>query len=357
MVKKTTTKHRPFYRKKVFVWSTSIVVLLVTGTLLSFRLSPWPGALVIRTVFDRGGSKTLQALEARLPDYPVTVLQNQEYRKHDKDALLDVYIPDRVAHSQTVLPVVIWTHGGAWLSGNKQDAAPYFERLADQGFIVVALNYSLAPGKKYPTAIHQLNDAYAYIQANAAQYHIDTHRVVLAGDSAGAQLSSQMAAIITNPEYARDVAVKPSLAPSQLAGVILFCGIYKVESLTTPDPNLPKIVSWGDDITVWAYTGSRGKPDPLVRQMSAYYHVTREFPALFISGGNGDPLTSAQSVPFAEKLTALKVDVTTLFYAKDHAPSLPHEYQFTLNEDGERAFTEMTYFLRQRTSVVAIPSG
>jgi acetyl esterase len=342
-------KHIPFYRKKPFLWTVGIIVGLVIVILLAFRLSPWPGALVVRTVFNKGGHKTLVAMQKALPNYPVTVLEDQQYRAHDKTAFLDVYTPNKAMQQNSSLPVVIWTHGGGWLSGNKSDDAPYFKRLADQGYTVIALNYGLAPGKPYPYALHQINDAYAYIQANAARFHANTNKIMLAGDSAGAQLSSQLAAIITNPAYAKEVNMQPNLQPSQLSGVVLFCGIYKMEGLTEPDPTLPKIVGWGDNVTVWAYTGSKDKKSPLIRQMSAYYHATKDFPSTFISGGNGDPLTNAQSVPFASELQAMKVDVTTLFYPKDHTPSLPHEYQFTFNNDGQKAFTAMLQFLQAKT--------
>jgi acetyl esterase len=155
-----------------------------------------------------------------------------------------------------------------------------------------------------------------------------------------------MAAIIINADYAKEVGVRPSLHSSQVIGTVLFCGIYKMEGLTQPNPTLPKVVTWGDDVVVWAYTGKRGKSSPLIRQVSPYYHVTKNFPTTFISGGNGDPLTDVQSVPFAGELAALGVDVTTAFYSPNHTPSLPHEYQFTFNSDGEKAFADMIRFLK-----------
>jgi acetyl esterase len=197
--------------------------------------------------------------------------------------------------------------------------------------------------------VHQLNDAYAYIQANAARFHADANKIVLAGDSAGAQLSSQMAAIVTNQSYANEMGLTPALQPSQLSGVVLFCGIYKMEGLTETSPTLPKIVSWGSDVSVWAYIGTRDKSSPLVKQASAYYHVTKDFPATFISGGNADPLTNVQSVPFASELQSLNVPVTTLFYPQNYTPALPHEYQFKFDSSGQNAFTKMVQFLQQST--------
>ena len=206
--------------------------------------------------------------------------------------------------------------------------------------------------------MHQLNDAYSYLLGNAKTFHINPDKIFLAGDSAGSQLSSQMATIITNPDYAREVGVRPNLKPSQLTGVILYCGIYKMEGLVHPDDTLPKIVGWGDDVAVWAYSGKRDYQgdDPVIREMSPYYHVTKDFPAAFVSGGNADPLTNAQSKPLIDKLTTLGVDVTSLFYDENHQPALPHEYQFTFNNDGEQAFTKMVEFLRSKTGSKAVPT-
>lgn len=338
---------RAIYKRKWFIITASIVafVLLVA---LAFRVSPWPGALVIRTVFNRGGGETLAKLEQALPDYPVNVLRDEVYRPDDKAAKLDVYVPQSAKPEQP-LPVVIWTHGGAWLSGDKKDAGPYFSRMANEGFVVVAPNYTLAPSKPFPYAIQQLSDAHAYVVANAERFNADPNRIMLSGDSAGANLSAQLAAMITNPAYAAEVGVQPALKPEQLRAVLLFCGIYKMEGLAHPDPTLPKIVGWGDDVAVWAYSGERHASDEALRPMSPFYYVTSEFPTTFITGGNADLLTDAQSVPMANELTSLGVDVTRLFYPVDHTPDLPHEYQFTFNEDGELAFEKTIEFLRAQT--------
>jgi acetyl esterase/lipase len=155
-----------------------------------------------------------------------------------------------------------------------------------------------------------------------------------------------MAAIITNPTYAAAMKIEPALKAEQLKGVMLNCGIYKMEGLTQPSPELPKIVGWGDDVSVWAYSGTRDFSDPVIKQMSPFYHVTDAFPPTFITGGNSDPLTDAQSKPFANELESMGVEVTRLFYDANYQPSLPHEYQFNLdNEAGKNALKQMIAFM------------
>jgi len=341
-------KRTPWYRRRGFLWPVGILCVLLLSILLWFRLSPWPGAMIIRFVFTKGGRDVTKALAAHQPAKPIGEVLNQQYHVGDKNAWLDVYYPQEAAAKQQHLPVIVWTHGGAWLSGDKKDYAAYYRLLAAEGFTVVAPNYSLAPEKSYPTPIHQLNEVYSYIQAQADRLHADTRTFILAGDSAGAQLSSQMAALITNPAYAQEVGIMPQLRPEQLKGVILNCGIYMMDKLATPGPNLPKIIGWGDDVTVWAYAGTSDFSLPVIKQMSPYYHVTKNFPATYISGGNGDPLTNTQSVPLANKLSDLGVPVTRHFFAADYYPLLPHEYQFNLDTpDGEKALQATITFLQQ----------
>ena len=109
--KKFTKQH--FYKKRIFLWTVGSIIGIILLILLAFRISPWPGAMVIRYEFNKGGVKTLQALEKHQTSKPITVLSNQQYRAKDSKAFLDVYFPAETKQD-AALPTVIWTHGGAW---------------------------------------------------------------------------------------------------------------------------------------------------------------------------------------------------------------------------------------------------
>lgn len=328
------------------------LTLLASGVAATFVASPRPGAMLVRLVFDRDARRTTTALAAHAPGNVATIT-DQQYRVGDADAYLDVYFPRELAATNRALPTVIWTHGGAWISGNRSHHATYYELIAAAGFTVISLDYSLAPEHRYPTAIEQLRDGHAFVVANAERLHVDPDRIVLAGDSAGAQLSSQLALITTDPGYARAVGIAPALQPEQLRGVILHCGIYEITDMVGG----PGIIGWGTAESIWAYTGSKDiARSSAVAEMSTLRHVTDRFPATFVSGGNTDGLTEKQSKALAAKLTSLGVDVTTLFYDDDHTPPLAHEYQFDLdNADGWKALEQTLEFLRKHTDDAARP--
>lgn len=343
-VKKQLPKQSPpAGHKRLFIWLASIggsLVLLVIAVLIAFQVSPWPNALVIRYFFDKGGTKMAASMEKYVPS-GIASVKNQQYRSHDKDAKLDVFYPQNIAHTDTALPTIVWVHGGAWISGNKESVDPYLQILAGQNYTTVGIDYTIAPNAKYPTPVVQTVAALQYLQQNAKRLHIDPNHIVLAGDSAGSQIAAQVATIITNPSYAAKVGIHAPIAAHQLTATVLNCGAY---DLTLPNYN-------GEDgkflkTVLWAYSGSKDfLSDPVIKQASVADYVTKDFPPSFITAGNDDPLES-QSKEFAQVLGKLGVKTDTLFYAENHQPRLPHEYQFDLTTaDGRNALARIKNFL------------
>lgn len=339
-----------FMRRKRFRVTAGVIAAVILSILLAFNLSPWPGALVIRAVFENDANNVLKEMETHAPE-GVASIRNEQYRAGDSNAKLDVYFPASKDQAGVALPTVIWTHGGAWVSGSKDQDVPYFELVAAEGYTVIGINYSLGPEKTYPTAIHQLNDAAAFVLQEADRFHVDTGRIILAGDSADSQLASQLATLVTNPAYAGELGITPALKPAQLRGMVLNCGISDMPSYFDDGAGSFSVLGWGADLVIWAYTGSKSKDSFATRQMSTINYVTATFPPTFITGGNSDPLTKKQSMAFAARLAGLGVETTPLFYADDHQPALAHEYQFRLDTaDAQIALAETLQFIKDHTS-------
>ena len=120
----------------------------------------------------------------------------------------------------------MWVHGGGFLGGSKEELSSYFKLLASHGYTVVAPRYSLAPEHHYPTPTRQVMQALEYLQGNAERLQLDPDRVVIGGDSAGAQIAAQIGALVTTPGYADAVGIAPTITPTQLRGLVLACGQY-----------------------------------------------------------------------------------------------------------------------------------
>jgi acetyl esterase/lipase len=336
---------RPKRRRRRGRLALAIVVgvLLIAG--LIGMVTPWPSAMLIRAVFEKGGDDTAAEMDEHVPDTALTETLDVAYSDDGVDTTMDVFSP---ASATGPLPTVVWIHGGAWISGSKENVDPYLRILAGEGYTTIGVNYTLGPEGVYPLAVNQLNAALAYINEHAEELGVDPSQIVLAGDSAGAQLASQMAALITSPDYAGILGIEPALEADQVVATVLNCGVYDLAALA----RLEGVVGWGFKSAMWAYSGTRTwAEDATGSTMSTVDWVTADFPATYISGGNGDGLTWLQSIPMAQRLDELGVEVTTLFWPAPHEPALPHEYQFHLDmPDAQTALQKTVDFLNAHTT-------
>ena len=151
----------------------------------------------------------------------ITQCRNISYGSHGKWNLLDVYYPDGTTHP---LPTIVSIHGGGYVYGNKEIYRRYGMDMARRGFAFVNFNYRLAPKWRFPAPLWDTNSVMEWICKNAVRYHLDPTRIILVGDSAGAQLASQYAAIATNPEYASTFPMR--LPDITIRALGLNCGMY-----------------------------------------------------------------------------------------------------------------------------------
>jgi acetyl esterase len=325
--------------KKACWWTAAAIAVLALGGYAAIGLRPWPSARLFRRV-NHGGIEIAQALKGHVPAGVASRL-NEHYDPGDADAFLDTFYPSAIQSTGQRLPAVVWVHGGAFVGGSKDQIASYLKILAARGFITVGVDYSLAPRRQYPTPIRQVNVALAYLVINSARLHIDPSRFFLAGDSAGAQIAAQLANVISVASYAREMDIAPSIERAQLRGVILYCGIYdpKILKARGAFASLLKAVSW-------SYLGTRDLQNfPLAAQFSVVGHVTGQFPPMFISVGNADPLAQHSRLLAATAKTR-GVSVDSLFFPADYTPPLAHEYQFDLDTvAGQTALDRSIEFL------------
>ena len=153
----------------------------------------------------------------------VAECRNISYGPHGKDSLLDVYYP---AGTTSALPTIVSIHGGGYVYGTKEIYRRYGMDMARRGFAFVNFNYRLSPKWKFPTPLADTGAVLEWVLQNRHRYHLDPDRIILLGDSAGAQLTSHYAAIHTNPDFA---ALFPIRVPKvTIRAVGLFCGMYDI---------------------------------------------------------------------------------------------------------------------------------
>ena len=88
-------------------------------------------------------------------------------------------------------PVLVYLHGGGYFSGGKHwEGRALLYRLAARGWVCISANYRLRPTADFPDHLDDAKRALAWAKEHAADYGADPGRLVMAGSSAGAHLTS-----------------------------------------------------------------------------------------------------------------------------------------------------------------------
>jgi acetyl esterase/lipase len=210
------------------------------------------------------------------------------------DLKMDVYFPKA---SLTANPAVVYVHGGGWTSGDKKGGAGALglSELLSRGYVVVSLNYRLAPQFKFPAQIEDVKCAIRSLRANSVRYRIDPSRIGAWGASAGGQLVSLLG--VTDPSAGFDVGQYLDQS-SRVQAVVDFFG---PTNLTSPD------FATGTRQILQNVFGSR---EELMSGSPVTYVSSDDPPFLIVQGTLDSTVPPHQSQEFYDKLTKAGVPAT-----------------------------------------------
>ena len=97
-------------------------------------------------------------------------------------------------NAQAPLPVLLFFHGGGWVGFDLDTHDPLCRDLcARSGYLVISVDYRLAPEYPFPAGVHDCLDALGWLVQNAGMLGADPERIVVGGDSAGGNLAAVVA--------------------------------------------------------------------------------------------------------------------------------------------------------------------
>jgi len=243
---------------------------------------------------------------------------------------LNVYYPQGTAGP---LPTIVHIHGGGYVCGSKERYHFYCADLARRGFTVVNFNYRLAPKWHFPAPLEDTCAVFSWMKENAERFCIDLSKVILAGDSAGAQLTSHYAAIVTNPDFAKQFALSVTDIPIRAVG--LNCGFYVFASQMHAF-----LKSLFRD-----YLGRKAPlDDPRLQVLG---HITADFPPAHITSAHNDPLLACAK-PMYEHLTKLGVAAECVIYGMPEQKEIGHVFHTDIRlAEAKKCNDEQCAFFRK----------
>ncbi|MCE4955964.1 alpha/beta hydrolase [Macrococcus caseolyticus] len=272
----------------------------------------------------------------------VKMIPNVTYSDIAPMSQMDIIMPRNIRKGDK-LPLIIWTHGGGFIAGDKRHKNPYLAQIAEKGFIVANMNYALAPNNKYPTPILQELAAAKFLKKNQLNLPVDLSQIIIGGDSAGAQIASQFAAIHTNQQLMHDMQLTRVFNPKHIRAVVLFGGLYNMQTVRAT--KFPRI-----ELFMESYTGEKHweKDFKPIRQLSTTENITRHYPPTFLTVGDSDPFDS-QAIEMVNVLKAHNVPHETSFFDGTH--QLRHQYQFHMDlKEARLTYRKLMMFLGNHTT-------
>jgi acetyl esterase/lipase len=259
----------------------------------------------------------LRALTNGNPPPIGKAVKNIPYNRVHPKQKYDVYIPE----GSGPFPVLIYIHGGGWTIIDKKTYSRICREFASEKCIICSINYRLGPKYGYPYILQDMAEAVYYIHQHVKEYGGDPNKIMLAGDSGGAHMASWYTAALNKKELLQATKISNVIPRESLKGLLLFYGVYdlrreQVDKLAFPD--LPLLVE--------SFLGA--DPEEYKKRaevVSTILHVTSNYPPVFISSGEKDPLHQG-SVSFAQKLTECKTPYEALFFSQTKYPDAEHAF-------------------------------
>jgi acetyl esterase/lipase len=163
-------------------------------------------------------------------------------------------------------PVLVWIHGGALITGSREGVSGRLRRLAaDEGYVLVSIDYRLAPQVKIKEIISDLRDALQWIREKGPElFGADTSRLVVSGGSAGGYLTMMAGTLEPRPK-----------------ALVTYWGYGSLDAkwYTQPSEHYRKVVPLIDKDTAWAGVGKSvvtGASGDAGRQRGRFYLYCRQ---------------------------------------------------------------------------------
>jgi len=257
---------------------------------------------------------------------------NDTLKKH----LLDIYLPTQ---SKDSYPLIIWIHGGAWMSNDKYADMGYMKQtlksFIDSGYAVASIDYRWSTMAIFPAQIQDCNQAIEYLYQHADKYKLDRKRFALIGFSAGGHLANLVG--LSNNNLIKDFYADGKKPHFKIRLVLDFYGpanFFTLKGNDSKDPKNPINLLLGGTVT--------DKPD-LAKEASPITYIDKNDPPfLIVQGEKDESVNPDQATALNTRLMSAGVKSELII-----VPGAPHYgVMFDAENIRQRVFFSLRKYLK-----------
>jgi len=240
-----------------------------------------------KTLVDMSGVTTLKR----------TITQDQQTLK------LFIVTPQHITSKPGVL---LFIHGGVWIAGNFHNHQRLLRDLVvGSGQIGVFVEYSPLPAAKFPTQLEECYAALAWVSTHAGEFGADGHRIAIAGNSVGGNMTAALTLMARDRKGPR-IDFQALLIPATDANV----DTDSYHEFAT-GRFLPRaFMKYGWDLYA---PDANTRQNPYVSPLRATLEQLRGLPPALVITAENDPLRD-EGEAYARKLMDAGVPVTATRY-------------------------------------------
>ena len=240
-----------------------------------------------------------------LPEIGNFLTEVEISKKEDHSLTTDIHIPK----GEGPFPILVYFHGGGWISGSPQTHRKICHRFAEAGYLVFNVDYALAPENPFPQGFDECCESLRWAVDNAAKYNGDSNRLSVGGDSAGGNLTAACAAALADDSKV------------EIKKILLIYGVFDFLSMKeTSDVLVDTDTDLMMEMMVGSYLGPERDEAVLSDPRVSPIHVSDKLPPAHILCGTLDGLMAGSKI-LAEKLNSQGIENEEFYYE-----NMPHGF-------------------------------
>ena len=256
-----------------------------------------------RNILEEGIEST--GANKNLPDIGNFLTKVEISKKEDHSLTTDIHVPE----GEGPFPILVYFHGGGWISGSPKSHRKICHRFAEAGFLVFNVDYALAPENPFPQGFDECCESVRWVVANAEKYKGDSNRLSVGGDSAGGNLTAACAASLADDS---EVDIKK---------ILLIYGVFDFLSMgETSDVLVDTDADLMTEMMIGSYLGVERDEAVLSDPRVSPIHVSDKLPPAHILCGTLDGLMAGSKI-LAEKLNSQGIENEEFYYE-----NMPHGF-------------------------------